>query len=259
MCYNISNTKRKAQILEGTYNAKFDYPESYQPYYHLNTFQDVYSDIIPSRNLYIITQENPKKIDFASWGLMPSNWQGSRVDWFKTKNLTWNSQAERLFTSDLYSKHVYTNRCLIISDGMYESHQVQGVDRKIPYYFKLPDHELFAFAGIYSVNDDNSATPSITASIITRKALPFWSEIHNKKNFQGEYRMPTVLDPKNYKDWLSDLSKEDIEILANSFTEQEFISYPVSRDLNNQKLDSNIESILEKVSYPELNTQGSLF
>ena len=258
MCYNISNTKRKAQILEGTYNAKFDYPAAYQPYYHFNAIADVYSEKLEKQNLYIITQENPNKIDFASWGLMPSDWVGTRKQW-ADRNFTFNSKSERLFQSDLYSKHIFENRCLIIADGMFESHEVVGHKRKIPHYFKTKNHDLFAFAGIYSVNDNVSETPSITASIITREALPFWKEIHNKTNEDDQYRMPTVLDPSNYQDWLNpNLSKTDIEILARDFTKQEIEVYPVSKDVNSN-VDSNRADIIQRVNHSELNQQLDLF
>ena len=147
----------------------------------------------------------------------------------------------------LYSQFINWQRCLIFADGLYEPHTISGVKRKVPYYFKEKNHDLFAFAGIYSVIDDNSQRPIYSASIITTEANQMFKEIHNKPNKLGSYRMPLILDPSNYWEWLNETDLKNVKGLLNSFTSQELITYPVSQDLFSNKIDTNQPSIIREV------------
>ncbi|WP_445748021.1 SOS response-associated peptidase family protein [Polaribacter sp.] len=122
-----------------------------------------------------------------------------------------------------------------------------GVKRKVPYYFKEKNHNLFAFAGVYSVIDDNSERPIYSASIITTEANKTFKEIHNKPNKLGSYRMPLILDPSNYWEWLHESEEKNIKELVNTFTNQEIVTYPVSQDLFSNKINTNTPSIIKEV------------
>lgn len=177
MCYHISNTKPKAKELEDRFEATFEFPEIYEPYYHFNGWE--------TKNLYIIRQDDPETIDVASWGLLPSYYDLSERSSFLKRTNTLNATKERLFESQLFSQFIEWQRCLIIADGLYEPHKNPEVKGSIPYYFKKQNHGLFAFAGVYSVIDDGH-TPLYSASIITTEANPMFKEIHNSPNSKGE-------------------------------------------------------------------------
>jgi putative SOS response-associated peptidase YedK len=251
MCYHISNTKKKARELEDRFNATFEFPEAYEPYYHFNGWE--------LKNLYIVRQEDPQSIDVAKWGHLPEGFQLNDRKEFLARTNTLNATKERLFESHLFSNHIKWNRCLIIADGLYEPHKVAGMKGSFPYYFRYHNQELFAFAGIYSeiIHDTK---PIFSASIITTEANPLFKEIHNSPNNKGSYRMPLILDKQDEWDWLhcnDDTNR--IESLLNTFTKEEIAAYPVSKDLFSRKVDSNRADILEQINYPELNSQGSLF
>ena len=61
--------------------------------------------------------------------------------------------------------------------------------------------------------------------------------------------MPLILDPKSYKDWLHVKNELSITEVLNTFTKQELVSYPVSKSIFSNKIDSNIPNILDKVEF----------
>ncbi|CAM1355825.1 SOS response-associated peptidase [Tenacibaculum halocynthiae] len=240
MCYHISNTKKVPRKLEDRFNATFEYPEAYESYYHFNGWE--------TKNLYIIRQEDPETIDFASWGLLPSYYDLSKRSEFLRKTNTLNATRERLFESQLYSQFINWQRCLIIADGLYEPHKDPGVKGSIPYYFQMENHQLFAFAGVYSVIDDG-INPLYSASLITTEANPLFKKIHNSPNSKGSYRMPLILDQSDEYEWLHcDDNQDTIKTLLHTFTKNEIEAFSVSQDIF-KRVDSNRSDILQPVSY----------
>ncbi|XRE42380.1 hypothetical protein ACIVBQ_000584 [Tenacibaculum discolor] len=240
MCYHISNTKENYRNLEDRFEATFEFPEVYEPYFHFNGWEN--------KNLYIIRQEDPETIDFAKWGLLPTYYDLSKRSTFLRKNNTLNATRERLFKSPLFNQFIDWQRCLIIADGCFEPHKSDNVKGSVPFYFQTKEHTLFAFAGIYSVIDDG-ASPIYSASIITTEANPLFKKIHNSPNKQGSYRMPLILDPNDEYDWLhSGNDLETIKTLLNTFTKEELKTYPVSQDIF-KRVDSNHSDILIPFTY----------
>lgn len=244
MCYHISNTKTEKQI-ENHFDAQFNVKSSFEPYFHFNGWEN--------KNLAIIKQDDETLIDLATWGVLPTFYDLSQRNQFLIKTNTLNATAERLYQSNLYSQFINWQKCIIIADGFFEPHTTAD-GNKVPYFFKEKNHSLIAFAGIYSVIDDDPSTPIYSASIITKEANGFFKEIHNKPNKQGSYRMPLILDPSNYWDWLHTSNENDIKTLLHTFTKQEITAYPVSKNLFKNKVDSNKPYILEQ-EYQ----QGGLF
>ena len=250
MCVHTSLTK-SAKAIEKKTTKEFTTPQLFQPYFHFNGWE--------TRDLAITTQEAPTSIYLAKWGVLPTNYDITYRTDFLSKTNTLNATKERLFTSDLYSQFIEGQRCIIYADGFFEPHVARGVQKKIPYFFKEKNHELFAFAGIYSKVQQNHKTIH-TASIITTTANDFFKNIHNTPNALGSYRMPLILDPKKYEAWLQTKETEQVKSILTGFTEQELVSYPVSTDVFLSKKPSNIPSILDEVSFAkQLNFGDALF
>ena len=241
MCFHVSQTKKAVQ-LEHRFDAEFEYPELYEPYYHFNGWE--------TKSLYIITQDEPYLIKPAYWGLMPNYIDISeRKDQLIRWN-TLNARSEAVLESNLFREPTLNNRCLVLADGFFEPHRFQR--KKYPYYIRYKNKQAFAFAGIYNHMEDDI----YTASILTTEANPYFAKIHNNKNKQGQYRMPIVLDTKEEFEWINpDLKEGDItERMMFSFTKEEFEDYPVSKDLFSNKIDSNKPNIVEPFHYAEMNT-----
>ncbi|MCL7763164.1 SOS response-associated peptidase [Polaribacter sp. Z014] len=240
MCFHISLTKSLKELEKKSKLLVKD-PLSYEPYYHFNGWE--------AKSLAIVKQEDPTLIEHAAWGVLPTDYHVEKRKDFLLKTNTLNATKERLFESKLYSQFIKWQRCLIVADGLFEPHSEVGIKNKIPYYFKEKNHNLIAFAGVYSVLADNSLHQNCSASIITTQANAMFKEIHNTPNKLGNYRMPLILDPRNYEEWLHTSEENSIKELLNTFTTQELINYPVSTDLFSIKKESNLLSILNEVPY----------
>ncbi|MCF8273096.1 MAG: SOS response-associated peptidase [Flavobacteriaceae bacterium] len=240
MCFHISLNKTKDEVKK-----RFDVTPSaldvYKPFYHRNGFEKDF--------IYIIKDIEPYNFVPAYWGMLPESFEINQRDSFLKKTNTLNARAEHLFESPLFKRPLEYNRCLIIADGFFEPHSKNG--QNFPHYIRYKDKSIFSFAGIYTELDDDL----YTVSLITTLANDFFKEIHNKKNRQGEFRMPLILDERDEVDWLdTNLSIQQVNELLFTFTNKEFEAYTVSKDTFNSRVNSNRPDILNKVEYSELNT-----
>ena len=92
-----------------------------------------------------------------------------------------------------------SRRCLIPSDGFYEWKQVGK--KKQPYHFHLANGQLLAFAGLLERwNEIESCT------ILTTEANELSAQFHD--------RMPVILSPNDYDEWLDPNTKEPSKLLT---------------------------------------------
>lgn len=240
MCYHISLTKK-----DETIRKRFDIAQSdlkgYKPFYHRNGFEQ--------EVIYIIKDVEPFKLTPAYWGMLPESHNINQRSAFLKKSNTLNARAEGLFESALFNKPIENNRCLIIADGFFEPHGFNG--QNYPHYIKYKDNTIMGIAGIYTKLD----VDVFTVSLITTLANDYFKNIHNKRNSLGEYRMPLVLDESDEFDWLNTHSQiQHVNELLHFFTNKEFKSYTVSKDVMNSHVNSNYSNILNKVDYQALQT-----
>lgn len=237
MCYSTALRKQREQIEQRLFNqvaSDFAVDLEYEPYYHLNGFTH--------GNLYIIKMDDPDYIYPATWGLVP-NWATHNPSEFLKKSNTLNARSESIFEKPSFKESANDKRCLILADGFYEPHHVNGVP--VPYFCyqpskDYPEGDLFLFAGLYNELD----TDLFTATILTTEANSFFSEVHNKKK-----RMPLVLADDLYEDWLDEgMTQPQLnELMAFGFTSNEFKAHPVSRDLYKKGIDTNKPYIIQQV------------
>jgi len=234
MCFHTKLSKEQKK-LEERFKAYFEPENSYQISYHTNGFSNSY--------LYIITQEEPNKIIKADWGMLPNKKYDKTT--FKKNYNTLNAKSETIFEKQLYEEAILSRRCLIISDGFFESKKVNNVS--FPHLVQLENHKEFVFAGIYNLHHDGK----MSCSILTIKANNFMSLIHNEKK-----RMPIILDASKEQVWLENCTgkQELVEIINNCFTTEELIAHPISKELLSPKVNSNHNNIVNKVYYQELDS-----
>lgn len=127
----------KAEVLEDRFGAKFA-DDSYSPSY--NT--------APSQNIQVILNESPELISSAWWRFVPS-WTTPDKKIRPQISARGETVAEKPMFRDAFRRH----RCLILTDGFYESDREGEV--RVPYYIRLRTHEPFALAGIWDVSTDN--------------------------------------------------------------------------------------------------------
>jgi putative SOS response-associated peptidase YedK len=140
--------------------------------------------------------------------------------WAKdTKIKPINAKAETITEKPFFRSSYKNKRCLIPANGFYEWKGSKG--HKQPYYFKLEEDKLFAFAGLWD-HWENEDKIIESCTIITTSANEVMKPIHN--------RMPVMLKPDNYDKWLHEGDKT----LLKPY-EKKMICYPVSTVVNNPK------------------------
>jgi putative SOS response-associated peptidase YedK len=112
--------------------------------------------------------------------------EGSFLKWgfVRPRALLLNARAETAAKMPAFRDAFLRRRCLIASDGFYEWRAVGG--KKLPVHFRLRDGRLFAFAGLWEGD---------TCTILTTAANDLIRPLHD--------RMPVILDPSSYRDYLA--------------------------------------------------------
>lgn len=241
MCFHTSQTKKTIE-LENRFNVNLvdDSMREYfdVPRYHMNGFSHP--------NMLVIPQEKSNVLAPGVWGIVPSNKSKDEINPYFKEAVKYggglNARSEKVFQHFIYRNSIMENRCVIPVSGFFEPHDHKG--KKYPFHFKNKENQPLALAGLYTVIDT-----FITFTILTKDASPLFAKIHNKKN-----RQPVILDNENVHNWLSaDLNENDIKDILNfTYPEENIDTYPVSKDLFNPKINSDVEKILEGVKYEGL-------
>lgn len=191
MCYRFS-TQFTAKQLEEYYTA-YEIENEYYLLPELNGFDHP--------KTAIILDDAPTEIVTGIWGLLPS-W--AKSDFYKKTN-TLNAQIETIDSKVSY-KSYEENRCLIPAHMFYEWQwlDTKGKDKK-KFQVGLKDHDVWSFAGIYSIwTHAKTGNQYRTYSIVTTVANELMSKIHNTKK-----RMPVCLNRDSGKDWLEGRERMD--------------------------------------------------
>lgn len=180
-------------------------------------------NVSPSSNIPVVRLENDNRaLTNLHWGLVPH--------WAKDTRLKpINAKAETIDTKPFFRSAFKKYRCLIPANGFYEWKRTNK--HKQPYYFKLKDTELMAFAGLWDHWEHDGATIE-SCAIITTDANNVMKPVHD--------RMPVILEPDDYDAWLLDGNKTLLQPYSG-----EMIAYPVSTIVNNPK--HNGKDLIEPV------------
>ena len=145
-------------------------------------------NVAPSRSMPVVVRRERVEMAMMEWGLVP-HWARSPSKAHRPINARAETLAERPLFRELLRQH----RCLVPASGFFEWRR-EGA-RKQPYYIRLRDEPLFAFAGLYDIRHDADGVAHPTYTIITTEANELLSPIHN--------RMPVILKPEDETRWLA--------------------------------------------------------
>jgi putative SOS response-associated peptidase YedK len=181
-------------------------------------------NIAPSQPIAAVVQDPKRRLEYLNWGLVPS--------WAKDPSIGFrmiNARAETLVEKPSFRSSFKSRRCLILADGFYEWKQESA--SRTPIYIQLADKKPFAFAGLWAIwlSPDGSQIASCT--IITTTP--------NKTIEQVHHRMPVILPPRHYEEWL-DISRCDhrsLQDLLKPYPAKETHMYPVSKLVNSPRND----------------------
>jgi putative SOS response-associated peptidase YedK len=157
----------------------------------------------------------------ARWGLIPH--------WAKElpKVRPINARAETLAVKPYFRHMLHRHHCIIPASGFYEWQRSAG-RKKQPYYIHRSDGTPMAFAGLWETWQplETGASPLVSCTIITTEANRIMKPIHD--------RMPVILEPGDWKEWLEAGPYDATKLLVPSGDDKLEI-YPVSTKVNNPR------------------------
>ena len=203
----------------------------------LNPFERVYN-AAPTMQLPVVRASHaapdvPNERDALPmrWGLIPSWWSQPTHP-----TATINARSEEAATKPMWRGPVRQSRCLIPAMGWYEwkteragepaaAGKTPGAG-KTPYYIYAASDVGFCFAGLWSEWRSPAGDAQLSFAILTRAASEALQPVH--------HRMPVVLPPTAYDDWLAVWPKDPSSRLADFVAAalNDFAFHPVSRYVN---------------------------
>jgi putative SOS response-associated peptidase YedK len=234
MCYFVEHNIQRKE-LEKRFNVKFPEDPRYTPAFFQSAFNKPY--------MPVITGDRREEAQLFQWGLIPF-WTKNEESAEKIRYSAFNARAETVWDKPVFRKAAKSGRCLVSAHGFFEYHT--SPDLKIPYYIRLKNNSIFAFAGIYD-SWTNLKTGEIinTFSILTTSANPLMEKIHNLKK-----RMPVILQKENEEVWVNSGSSKDlINTLLIPYPDHLLAAHSVSRKITEKNPDIFNPALLDEVIY----------
>jgi putative SOS response-associated peptidase YedK len=163
----------------------------------------------------VVEQADEREQQTMRWGFQPV-WRGAD----QKGPAPINARAETLLERPLFRSSLPRRRCLIPADGFYEWQPRPGSRTKQPYYIRLRDGSLFAFAGLYT--DGPSGIEDASCTIITTAANDLMAPIHD--------RMPVILPREAEAAWLDPAFRDTGALLQllRPYPSEALEAYPVA-------------------------------
>lgn len=260
MCYRYSNAQEETEFRRHMKSLGRVFRQDIESgkkffFYHSNGFSH--------EQLPVITQEKPDDLTWKYWGLIPTALK-SRADKDKywKMGFTLNAREEEITKTWSFKYSIRERRCLVPATGFFEWRDFKGI--KYPYLIqvkasKYPDEtEPFCFAGIYDRWEDKVIGDVIESfALITTEANYMMKQVHvNLTRPDQGGRMPVILPPKDYGDWLNpDTKIEDVQAMLQPYDEEKMEAYTISKQITSRKVDPNNPETLKFTPYSELGAE----
>jgi putative SOS response-associated peptidase YedK len=180
-------------------------------------------NIAPSQPVLAVRLEperGEREAAFLEWGLIPS--------WAKEPgigNKLANARADTVAEKPAFRSAFKKRRCLVPADGFYEWQA--GPGGKTPYYFRMKDEGLFAFAGLWE-RWQQGAEPVESCTLITTEANGVVGPVHD--------RMPVILDSESFARWLDpEQGVTALRAMLAPLPDDWLTAHPVSKLVNNPR------------------------
>jgi len=210
-------------------------PEEIGQYFGLDTWDDFKPrfNIPPTVKVPTIRQHpNGKRVlNLLRWGLVPF--------WAKDPsigNKLNNARGETVAEKPSFRSAFKARRCLVPASGFYEWKTEDKI--KQPYYISLQSGDPMAFAGIWeSWTSKESGEILESVCVVTTGPNEIMAPIHD--------RMPVIVSPDHWKDWMTGPVEEVKELIA-SYPASQMQAWPVSRRVSKSGEEGAdlIESVL---------------
>ena len=173
-------------------------------------------NIRPSQPIPAILNSDPKEIVFTSWGIHPH--------YDKTGKMFFINARDDSMDKPTWKKMIREQRCLIPADGFYEWQKTTG-KTKTPYRFEMKDKGLFAFAGLWQLEEDERGNEIPHTVIITTTPNSVVEDVHD--------RMPAILSKEEEEIWLNpDTDADEAIKLLNPYPASKMHKFAISTLVN---------------------------
>ena len=197
-------------------------------------------NIAPTQVISVVLEDRESKERHpfpCVWGLIPF--------WAKDPKIgakLINARGETVAEKPSFRAAYKYRRCLVPADGFYEWKRAQDLkSKKQPYYFYMKRGVPFAMAGLWETWEKQPGAFITTFTIITTEANEVIKPIHP--------RMPVILTPKDFKEWLDPENTKPSPRLLQPLPSTEMEAHPVSHSVNN--IQNNDENCVKPVTLVE--------
>jgi putative SOS response-associated peptidase YedK len=168
-------------------------------------------------------QTAERELVLMRWGLVP-HFAKSLADFKGVATI--NARADSLMNGALWRIPFQRRRCLVPADGFYEWKKIDPTTKQ-PYAFSMSNGEPFAFAGLWDAWIDPAQDQLLRSfTIITTTPNKLTATVHN--------RMPVILHPDDYEEWLTRVDGESLPIgLLRPYPADEMKAKEAHKDVGN--------------------------
>jgi putative SOS response-associated peptidase YedK len=164
------------------------------------------------------------------WGLVPYWWKKP----LKELPATFNARAETVADKPMFRDAFKRRRCLIPASGYFEWRKTTA--GKQLYYFTPKDGSPLTFAGLWEGwTQPESGTLLFSCTIIVTAANDFVRPVHD--------RMPALLQPEQFDDWLT--AKLGPDVLRPA-PDGYLTVWPVSTRVNSSRASDDDPTLFER-------------
>ena len=183
-------------------------------------------NIAPTQPVAVVANTPDLALDFYIWGLIPSWAKDPEIG-----NRLINARGETIAEKPSFRNAYKRRRCLILADGFYEWKQNADGRGKIPMYIRMISGKPFAFAGLWEIWSSPDGSEIRSCTIVTTQPNKLMQSIHN--------RMPVILPPEAYSDWLDPAERkpDSLNRWLLPFPPEDMEAFPVSRVVNSPEND----------------------
>ena len=196
-------------------------------------------NLAPTQNAVVAVQASGDvRLEEMRWGMIPP--------WARDKSIgakLANARAETVDEKPSFRQPFRRRRCLLPVDGYYEwESRPSG---KQPVYYSMRDGDLFCLAGLWETwttpeQTDEPELPGLgqaqaetlcTFTVITTTPNRLAKRVHD--------RMPVIVHPADYGNWLSPESKAaDLKRLLRPFDDEPMQEHYVTPLMNNPRFEA---------------------
>lgn len=182
-----------------------------------------------------------RRLSLLHWGLVPSFAKDLSIG-----NKAFNARAESVSERPMFRAALARRRCIVPADAFYEWQRL-GPDGKPlprgdkrssasrrptrqPWCFKAADGSMLGFAGLWEIwRPPDTDDRVLSCTIVTTDANSVVAPVHD--------RMPVVLRPQEYDEWLSatPLEPDRLRELLAPGAEDLLVAHPVSQAVSNSR------------------------